>query len=76
MAFDPVVAEILREQGSLSARLDAVERCIMNMKDEEKKEDMKEGEDEGPESEQELWIPSGGASAGGATEFSYDGFPL
>lgn len=72
MAFDPVVAEILREQGSLSARLDALERYVMK---EDEEEDTKEGEKDDMGSDTEMWIPAGGSSSGGGS-VTYDGFPL
>ena len=43
--MDPVIAEVLRGQGAIMERLDALERLIC----EDKKEDEKESEGESPE---------------------------
>lgn len=49
MAIDPVIAQILQDQGKLMARLDAVEKAIMCDSEEDKAEGETESEDSGPE---------------------------
>lgn len=54
MAIDPVIAEILRCQGKLEAKVEMLESQLAEMRGEEASESEDEGEIEMPEGNQEL----------------------